>query len=391
MFVARVAPLDVIDAEIDRTARVARGRVLSIVEPGAGRVEPACPIVLECGGCDWMHLSAETQRAAHAAMVSELLGRIREVRWPQVVAHPASALLAYRRRARLSIESRGGVVRVGYRAPRSTRVVDVAACAVLSSPIAGVPGALRGLLANARGEGEAQVAVGLEGRPVVEVRFRGELPSSYWQRLDGLVRDGTWSGARTWVEGATSPASFGDPRTVVAGADGAPLVSAAGSFSQPSEESARELAERVRALAKGTGRHVVELFAGSGALSVLLAREAASFVGVEQDEAAVVAARENLRARALDAKMVAADAESYRLPKRTEVVVLDPPRTGAKGAAREIASVRPKRVVYVSCDPATLARDVEVLVRAAYAPIAVETFELFPQTSHVETVVLLER
>jgi 23S rRNA (uracil1939-C5)-methyltransferase len=268
------------------------------------------------------------------------------------------------------------------------------------------------VLAGSRGTGEAQIALGRvagaqpagEGArvaPVVDLSFRGELAPAAFAALDALVREGAWAGARVTLEGVTAPATFGDPRPVIDGADGAPLRVAEGGFAQPSDEGGRRLAARVAELASPAGQHVVELFAGSGTLSVLLARGAASFLGVEQHEPAVRAARENLAARGLPGKMVAADAEAHPLPKRADVVVLDPPRTGARGAARALAASRPRRVVYVSCDLPTLARDLAILCggRGAPAPpgegpLAVESidlFELFPQTSHVEAVVALGR
>jgi 23S rRNA (uracil1939-C5)-methyltransferase len=141
-------------------------------------------------------------------------------------------------------------------------------------------------------------------------------------------------------------------------------------------------------------RHVVELFAGSGTLSVLLARGAVSFQSVEIDAEAAATARQNLEARELAAKVTVADADAFPIPHGATVVVLDPPRTGAPGAAKAIAASAARVVVYVSCDPATLARDLGILTgggKGRFAITDVETFELFPQTSHVETVVRLER
>jgi 23S rRNA (uracil1939-C5)-methyltransferase len=390
-FVRDVAVGDLVEVEIDRSRRTPHGRVLEVIEPGPSRVTPPCPIAGACGGCDWMHISAEAQIAAHRTIVRDLLERIGPGLWPEVIAHPPPAPLRYRHRARLAIQARDRAVIAGYRSPRSNRVVDVEDCLVLAAPLRDLPEDLRRLLSGARGEGDAQVAVGIAQRPVVELTWRGELTPAAWAGIDERVARGVWGGARVWLEGASAPMAFGDPRPSSLGADGLPLALAPGGFSQPSEEGARALAVRVAELARVPGRHVCELFAGSGTLSVMLAGPAASFVAVERDRAAVACARDNFAARGLAGKITVADADAYRIASKTEVVVLDPPRAGALGAVREIARVRPKRVVYVSCDPATLARDLTVLLEAGYAPRAIETFELFPQTSHVETVVLMER
>ena len=219
------------------------------------------------------------------------------------------------------------------------------------------------------------------------------------------------------LEGATQAANFGDPRACMVGADGAPLLIAEGAFAQTSSEGAAMLARRVAELARADRpQRVVELFAGSGTLSVALVRVAESLVTVEVSPEAAACARENLAARtnapsrstsssapassggegpeapaAGSWKVVVADADAFPIPPHAEVIVLDPPRTGAPGAARAIAASRAGTVVYVACDPATLARDVAVLTSAGFSLTDVETFELFPQTSHVEAVVRLAR
>jgi 23S rRNA (uracil1939-C5)-methyltransferase len=112
---------------------------------------------------------------------------------------------------------------------------------------------------------------------------------------------------------------------------------------------------------------------------------------VEITADATAAARENLSARGLRGKVSTGDADAAPVPADTSVVVLDPPRAGAPGASRAIAASSARSVVYVACDPTTLARDLGTLVSGRLAVTHVETFELFPQTSHVETVVRLAR
>jgi 23S rRNA (uracil1939-C5)-methyltransferase len=395
-------------------ARIAGGgaaRVLRVIDAGPDRVAAACEHVGTCGGCDWMHLAGDARRREAARIAREViahaLGRA-PGELPEPRVHAAARELGYRTRARFAVRAEPRGVRVGFRAAASRDLVAIDRCVVLDEGLSGVAAALKRALQGARGDGEAQAALGRTAiglrAPVVELAWRGELPGAVFGALDALVREGTWAGARVLLEGASEPSTFGDPRPVLDGPDGAALVVAEGGFAQPSDEGGRALAQRVAALASPAGQHVVELFAGSGTLSVLLAREAASFLGVEQHEPAVRAARANLAARGLAGKLVAADAEEHAIPARTDVVVLDPPRTGARGAAAALASSRAQRIVYVSCDAATLARDLAVLcggpgggrgARPAgagrWAVASLDVFELFPQTSHFETVVLLRR
>jgi 23S rRNA (uracil1939-C5)-methyltransferase len=272
---------------------------------------------------------------------------------------------------------------------------------VLSSSIAVAFDDLPGVFAKASGEGDVQISRGAGGRLCVDVFWHGELAASVWAAIDQRVTNGLWAGARVRLDGVKTPAIFGDPRAVLEGADGAPLVMAAGSFAQPSDRGANLLARRVLDLCRvdpdapssgdvklGT---VVELFAGSGTFSVLLARAASAFFAVESDEDAAQAARQNLASRGLSGKVTVTDADAYSIPASAELVVLDPPRSGAAGAAAAIASSRASRVVYIACDPATLARDLAVLTKAGFSLTHLETVELFPQTSHVETVARLVR
>lgn len=395
-------------------ARLAPGgvaRVLRVLTPGPDRVPAPCVHALACGGCDWMHLAPAARRAAHHHLATEALAHalgVASADLPVASMHLADRDLGYRTRARFTIRAEPRGVQVGFRAPGSRDLVAIERCIVLDERLADLAPRLATLLAGSRGDGDATIALGrtADGRaaPVLDLAFRGDLAAATFASLDALVRDGAWAGARVTLEGVSAPATFGDPRPVLPGADGAPLVVAEGGFSQPSDEGGVALARRVAELADVAGQHVVELFAGSGTLSVLLAPGAASFLGVEQVEPAVRAARENFATRGLTGKFVAADAETHPVPPRADVVVLDPPRTGARAAARAIAAARPRRVVYVSCDVATLARDLAVLcggpgagqgaAPARSGPFVVESidlFELFPQTSHVEVVVRLGR
>lgn len=392
VFVGGAAPGELVEVEVDRSRRPARGRVLRVVEASPDRVAPACPHASACGGCDLMHLAIPAQEREHAAIVRDAVAHATGLaELPPVRVHAPSTPIGYRTRARLFARGERGRVRVGYRGAGTHAVAAVDACLVLDAAIAPLVAALPALLDGATGEGDVSIARGDGARPVVDLTWRGELPAAFWSRLDERVGSGAWAGARVRLDGVAAPASFGDPRPVLAGLDGAPMRLAAGAFAQPSEAGAIALARRVAELAAPAGRHVLELFAGSGTLSIALAPGAASFTAVEIDADAAACARDNLAARGLAGKVTAADADAAPIPPKAEVVVLDPPRTGALGAAKALAVSRAKTIVYVACDPPTLARDLALLTAKTFSLTDLETFELFPQTSHVETVARLVR
>jgi 23S rRNA (uracil1939-C5)-methyltransferase len=402
VFIPGTAPGDRVVASIQRASRQARGQLIRIIEPSAERREPPCPLVDRCGGCDLMHVSEAAQQAAHVEIVRSAVERAIGKSPPTIRVHPPDKPLGYRTRARLFLRVERGRVLVGYRAAASHEIVDVRSCLVLDPSIAIALDALPIVFAGSKGEGDVQVARGAGGRLCFDAVWRGELPPKTWATIDQHVKAGTWAGARIRLEGVKTPAVFGDPRPVLEGADGEPLVIAAGSFAQPSDQGANHLAKRVLELcckdpddatptsASSLGT-VVELFSGSGTLSVLLARAATAFFSVESNEDAASAARQNLAARGLSGKVTVMDADAFVIPPSADVVVLDPPRSGAAGASAAIAASRVSRVVYVACDPATLSRDLGTIVRNGFALTHLETVELFPQTSHVETLARLVR
>jgi len=400
VFVRATAPEDLVEVALDRRRRPTHGELRRVVEPGPDRVEAACPHVGECGGCDWMHMAWAAQRREHARIATSAVARALKMAGLSTTSLPVRTLtvgepLGYRSRARLYVRAGGGRARVGYRMAKSHQIVEVDSCAVLDETLVPTFGELRDAMHNARGSGDGTIALGSSSggrrRPVVDLTFDGELSGGCWAAIDERVSSGAWAGARVALAGVDRPAVFGDPRPVLIGEDDVALSVAAGGFTQSSDAGARVLGRCVAEEVAPEGQHVVELYAGSGTLSVYLARGAASYWGIEQDESAVRAARENLAKYGLSGKITAADASQVDIPSRAGVVVLDPPRTGALEACRRIAAARARRVVYISCDAQTLSRDLEPLFAAGHRLSSMTTVELFPQTSHVETVVRLDR
>jgi 23S rRNA (uracil1939-C5)-methyltransferase len=372
--------------------------VLALLAPGPDRVAPACPYCTRCGGCDWMHLSLEAQARTH----QEHLRAALPPPWRElpIASHAAPEALAYRTRTRLHVLCERGRVEVGMHEARTHDPVVVDACVVLAPALERARRSLAPLFAGCRGKGEAQLALGAGGVPVLEVRWTGHLAPECFGRLERAVHAGELAGARVALAEASRPAVVGDPTPWMAGADGQPLRLAPGGFGQASEAMNTLLARHVAGLVRPWDvDRAVELYAGAGNLSVLLAGVTGELVLVESSREACDAARANLAARSAQARqarqarktrVVEADAASYVWGATTKLVVLDPPRTGARPVCERLATSRVAHVVYVSCDAQTLGRDLALLA-PAYRPTALATFEMFPQTSHVEAVVALER
>lgn len=195
-----------------------------------------------------------------------------------------------------------------------------------------------------------------------------------------------------WPPGATRAVTAGDARPTVSGPDGEPLGLGVDGFAQAHASLNAALAATAVARCGAEGKSVLELHAGAGNFTVLLARAARRVVVVETHPGSVAALRDNLASRGLDAKVTvrAESAEdAVRRGVKADVVLLDPPRTGAREVCELLARNPVRRVVYVSCDAATLGRDVTLMMER-YAVTSLEAFEMFPHTPHVETVVTLQ-
>jgi 23S rRNA (uracil1939-C5)-methyltransferase len=358
VFVPFTAPGDLARVAIrERRARWLRGEAVELLEPGPGRTDPLCPVFGTCGGCDWQHLAYDTQVDAKRTLLRDAIERIARLPVPARFAfHGSPAPYGYRSRARVAAE-RG---RVGFRRRRSHSICAVSRCPILvpalDAPLARLADSPPGA------EAEWELTAGAGGHVSV-----ARLP----------VRD-----SGDWVEIETA---------------GERLRISAGSFLQANEALRGALAASV-VEAAGADGVCLELFAGAGFFTLPLARRFVRVVAVEANPGAVADLEENLAAAGLvGVEIVAAPVERALEGRELasvdpDVVVLDPPRTGLPPEAREaLAALGAPRVVYVSCDPATLARDIAVLGDRGYALTALDGFDLFPQTAHVEAVALLER
>lgn len=396
VFVPGVALGEDVRAEVDFSTRPARGRLLEVIRKSPDRTAPPCAEVERCGGCDWMHLTPDAQLRAHAAIVEGILPPA--FAHVSVKSHATTRTLGYRTRTRVHVDAKRGKVVVGMYGRRSHDPVPVDTCVVLDPALDEARRALAGWLEGAKGYGEAQLSLGHPRpengprRAVLELQWTGQLPPDVFARLERAAKGGPLSGARIFDGNVSVPATIGDPTPWIEGADDAPLRLAPGGFSQATEEGNTRLARRAAELAFEVSPNpdgaVLELYSGAGNLTVLLAKER-KVVAVESDRASCQAARTNLEARGLTARVVDADASTYALPSGTKLVVIDPPRTGARDVAKALATKPIGAVVYVSCDPPTLGRDLAILAEGGYELRAIETFEMFPQTSHVETVAAL--
>jgi 23S rRNA (uracil1939-C5)-methyltransferase len=388
-FVPFTAPGDVVDVRITReTKDLLRAVLVSVERPGPGRREPCCPLAGLCGGCAWLHLEEPVQVEAKARFLGRAIGREAcEVR-------PSSRALGYRRVARLHFEpARRGAAALGFFSTAGRDVVALDRCPVLDAALeAAVAPLLDALLAGVDAPTEVRLVAGDPGVAVAVVSDRA-LPAAFYAAARELV-PGRLAAVAACSEGVAACVA-GPACVAVEGGDGAPLLVPPSSFGQANAGANRALTAVVAGWAAELGcRRGVELYSGAGNLSTALAPHVGALTAVELDSLACAAARENLEARGLGRVSVrCGDAlAAYReLGARADLVVLDPPRTGNAELARLLSRGDHRAVIYVSCDPATLRRDLGHLAAGGWNVSRALGFDMFPQTAHLEAAVLLER
>lgn len=380
VMVALAAPGDRLRVQIERVkGNVAFASIVQIIEPSSDRVEPPCPYFGRCGGCDFQQLRYEAQLNAKIAIIKDCLHRIAKLESTpefQIIAAPNQ----WHYRSRTQWQYDGEQQRLGYFEGGSRRVCDVAECAVLTPDLQQTLEYLRSAMQE------------------------GMLPS--------VVRD--FRAVAGDQDVSIAPAKEG-VRDVARTIHGETYHLNAKSFFQTNAELLPQLIDM--ALKDARGKQAIELYSGVGLFTLPLARRFKQVTGVEDDREAVHFARHSLKQAglvnaeiantsvrgwleenlqyaaghgALDQRQSVANCTKAAALQNVDLLLLDPPRTGAESRViAGILQIKPKRICYVSCDPATLARDLKKLIAGGYSLDSLAAFDMFPQTHHVETVVHL--
>ena len=388
IFVPGVVPGDRIRARITESrGSYARAAMIELLDSGTARRTPPCPWIDACGGCAWQHVTYEAQIEAKAQNVRDALARIGGVEAEhELPIVPAPEEWNYRRRIRLHVEAG----RLGYRAARSRRLVEIETCGVADPIIAALIAPLRAVVPQLRTRlaSAELIANGTDGAVLLLTARDAYRPRDGGTLRAFVAEHATVAGVR--LRGHGWQRSFGDVRVAVfPEAAAPPILQTAGAFSQVNADANQRLVSAVVAMA-GPATTAVDLFCGTGNLSLPLARAGLTVQGFDRDRTAIAAARGSAKHAQLDARTHFAVHEAVdalgKIAGSPELVVLDPPRGGAPDVARKLGRLRPPRILYVSCDPATLARDAKTLAAAGYRIDRVQPIDLFPQTEHVETI-----
>lgn len=361
----------------------------NLIRPSAERISPPCPVVDRCGGCDWMHLARGAQLIHKERLLRRALERTGKIRLPDdpIPVTGAGPPLEYRSRTRFHIDGEG---RIGFFERRAHALVEIHECLVCRPELNRALTVLRKLPRSVWMEFSEIELRHVEGIPVsalLRPRVPGALSKTTRSALSKVAPE---------IRISVSGEGAGEQDKVELPL-GVHLRAAPGVFTQVNWAVNAVMVEAVIAGARDRAvRRFCDAYAGVGNFSIPLLAQGMIGVSIEKDARAVDCARAAAREQGLsEAGFTSGDVrqklgELARAQERFDMVLLDPPRSGAEEVLHPIRDLAPRHVAYVSCDPVTLARDLGVLHKTGYAVREIRAFDMFPQTHHLETLVWLE-
>ncbi|HEP0584283.1 TPA: 23S rRNA (uracil(1939)-C(5))-methyltransferase RlmD [Klebsiella aerogenes] len=377
---------------VEDKKQYARAQVKRRLNDSPQRVAPRCPHFGVCGGCQQQHASIELQQQSKRAALSRLMKRdVDDI----IAAEP----WGYRRRARLSLnyQPKTQQLQMGFRKANSSEIIDVVQCPVLVPQLEALLPAVRECLTSLQSQrqlGHVEL-VQADNGPLMVLRHTAALTAADKEKLERFSQT---HGLSLYLAPQSEILEHirGDKPWYTS--DGLRLVFSPRDFIQVNDGVNQKMVRTALAwLDIQPQDRVLDLFCGMGNFTLPLAKAAASVVGVEGVPALVAKGRENAALNGLQNvtffhENLEEDVTRQAWAKHGfDKILLDPARAGAPGVMAHIIKLAPRRVVYVSCNPATLARDSEALLQAGYHIQRLAMLDMFPHTGHLESIVLFER
>jgi 23S rRNA (uracil1939-C5)-methyltransferase len=379
------APGDRLEVAItSRRRELAFAKVERIINAGPNRRTPPCPYLPQCGGCDWQHLNYAAQLRAKAELIAAELRRANIDVDPANLVEPAPAEFGYRSRIRLKVGRDG---KLGFYQFGSNALVEIDRCLVATEGLR-----LPHAFASAMGRNLDEVEVVASGEREVLTAMMRKPPSAEFDRARRIIeKDESIQGII--LKAGRAREVIGDPAVTISIEEGLELSVDADLFSQVNHAQNRKLVAAVMEMASiQPEMRVLDIFCGAGNLSLPAARRGAIVNGIDADDLAIAAATKNAqRLGFAQAKFIAGKALEavnflLRAKYRPDVIILDPPRVGAAELMEPLVKLHPRAIIYVSCDMATLARDLRILIDSGYRAHRIAAVDFFPNTHHVEII-----
>jgi len=396
LFVSGVLPGERIRVVPGVEGKVQRGRLLEVLRPVGDRVTPGCPLAETCGGCDWLHLAPGAQRRERERAVRAALERLGELDLAGVEWLPTLSAGDLGTRRRADLHWTGS--QLCYMHRRSNAPVPVEHCPALVGPLAPLPGRLAPLLLPL-GRGLRSVRLLAEGTRVsVALELEGAIKPRAREVALAVVRSGVRGVVLVPERGPSEDVGRPTLRGPAPLRPDLSLLLRPEAFAQAHAEATPLLVERALTLLGPTGEDTaLELYAGNGTFTFALGARVASVVAVESSALSVrLAATASTAAHVRNVRFVQGEAEKVsrglmKEGRRFDLLLADPPRTGAPGLGPLARQLGVRRVVYAACDAGALARDAAALTASGFRLRALQLVDMFPGTHHSETLAAFEQ
>lgn len=396
VMIPATAPGDTLVARVvESKERYSIAEVVRLVTPSPQRQTPPCPYVGSCGGCSWQHLRYEVQLKAKQQSVADALQRIGKLEGFElrpIIASPRE--YRYRRRIRLQCDD---LKRLGFFRPSSHQLVEIASCHIAAIEAERLLPRVRDWAARLATAIEyIEIATGDEpNQTVVVAGSAGAFTPGDETLCRSLLEDNSFI-AGIIVRGKGWRRAWGQTAVSVITEDGLTLRIDGDVFTQVNSEGNRRLLNELLCAGQfGADDRVLELYCGAGNFTLSMAKRTGQVIAVEASRASIENGRRSAQLNGIEnIRWISADAPAAvkRLKHRRErftKIVLDPPRPGAPGIQADLAALGAEKILYVSCNPATLARDLSALAKNGYKLKWAQPLDLFPHTFHVETLALM--
>jgi len=400
VFIADTAVGDVVGCRINKVKKnYLEAEISEIIQPSPVRRQPLCPVAGDCGGCQWQHLPYPEQLQWKESLFRESLIRQCGLDPDKILAIvPAEDEWNYRSRVQVKCYNSAAGFVTGFYRPKSHFVVSIHQCPIIAPELNILLMQLRNIIDSTVYASQIQqidLAVDDNRKCMAIIHYSGRDLSAFSELISGIkIAADLFIMARS----KDKLVNIQGDGTLCIKVDHPPikLEYGAGGFAQINLEQNRSLVKTVLDLAELTGHEqVLDLYCGMGNFSFSLARQAKHVIGIEDSAVSIKMARRNKHQNKIENvdfyKRSAEGALSFFLQQQPiDVLVLDPPRSGAVVTMHELLETPVNRVLYVSCDPQTLARDLKILVKGGYALVSSQPLDMFPQTHHCESVSLLK-
>jgi len=418
IFVDGALPLEKVYASLyEKKKNYGRAYLLNVIEPSPNRVDPICPLFGKCGGCQIMHMTYESQlrnKRQRVVDALERIGKFKDLYVEECIPSPMP--LAYRNKIQIPVAASDEGIRLGLYARNSHDLVDMKKCYIHCDLGEKVYQSIQEIIKSSSlhgfdfktGKGELRhllIKTAVATQQILVILVSAQMPTSQIVEMaKKIINDNpSVKGVIHNYNPEQGNAVLGSLYTTLAGDDaiedllcGLRVKVSPASFFQVNPQQAESLYAQCIANSEVSSMDtVLDAYCGVGTMSLLFAQKAKKVIGVEVVHEAIVDARYNAEKNCIDnAQFYAEAVEDYisKVDENIDILVLNPPRKGCEPSVIDkVGSLNLKKIVYISCDPATLARDLHLLSLQGWKIQKVQPFDMFPQTAHVETLVTLSK